>query len=566
MGIHKDARKWLETQFRTCITYQLELQEHEAVPTVAVVDLMQWVHSVENGGIPLVRCLQYFADRIKNIMHARGTTIRTCIVLVDGPTLPAKKLVCHKKRYGNKSVYEDHTGPHLPVDGAQCVPSEWNDFAGNQKLLRRELYPRLFNMFMSCRFFTPNPGQNLILSGFPGRSHYQTMPVPAPWESFVADGGRVWQIRYWDEERELPITEAMEQADPDLYHRAYMVQNVIPCAEYPQGGLLRAEWTQGKCALSEADVRMFWFDHFFQTEHIIFYCNDGDVFPIGGLYARERCIAAPSFRTNGGDDVIKRGTYQFRNRHTVCLPYKRKDLETDPTKGPQQFWNLNKFYALVCEYPPFRAHGVANPMAMVAFLITLSGTDYMKKFLHGMGETTIIYPTFMENLGLLRHLVQVNDVAGLGQTRRARAVIIDEDLFKTFVRFCYSAQAVRTRNGKSFKDDKVRSLSFAQLKSKTKALPSPNETRLRCRQIQYTLELWRNGPMGFEPDIYQQWFGMPYFPYARDPVTGKPMLTEAVAPQSRCTDEAFAHNLYRVRVEGKQLYREPATTTEEPDV
>lgn len=553
MGLPSDEGAWLKSTFRRCITYQMELAEGEKEPTVAIVDLMEWIKWVPPNEETVDAAVKYFVLQIQGIMQKKGSTIKTCIVLVDGAALPIKRLVAHGKRYSKVNVLPSSGAPYLSKDGSDKRPADWISFAANQELLRRELYPRLYNAFLSCRYFTPWPGQNLILSGFPGRSHYETLYVERPWESFTNGDGQVWQVRYWDEQRELPIRERDEREDPALYHRAYMVQNICPCAEYPQGGLVRAEWVEGKCTLSEADVRMFWFDHFFSTEHIVFYCNDGDVFSVGGLYARERCLSAPSVRVTGeGDETQKRGTYQFRNRHTVCLPNKK-------TKGPEanagelQYVNLNMFYALVCEYPPFRAAGVAHPMATLVFMLILAGSDFVPKPFAGLGVQSVIWKTFMDNLPMFTHLVQINDMAGQGRTRHPRAIIMDEKLFKTFARYCYLAKVTGTA---AFKKGKVRKLSYTDLKDRSKnQLPEPNQLRLLCRQIEYNITLWRNGPLGQEPDPFQTWYGLPYFPYARDPETGVPKLVDAVSARDRCADEAYACNLYRVRVEGKQLYQ-----------
>lgn len=561
MGLPSEARAWLEATFADCVAYQMKLGEHEAAPTVAIVDLMQWIKWVPDVENTVQRAVQYFVTQVRHIMQRKGSTIKTCIVLVDGAALPVKRLVAHAKRYSGVEVLPSAGAPYLNRDETALRPTPWLRFAANQELLRRELYPRLYNAFLSCRYFTPWVGQNLILSGFPGRSHYETLYVERPWESFTNGGGQVWQVRYWDEQRELPIRERDERDDPALYHRAYMVQNVCPCAAYPEGGLVRAEWEEGKCTLSEADVRMFWFDHFFSTQHIVFYCNDGDVFSVGGLYARERLLAAPSTRVVGdADETQKRGTYHFRNRHTVCLPNKATK-GPKAALGPLQYVNLNTFYELVCEYSEFRRAGVANPMATLVFMLVLAESDFVPNFLYGMGTQKVVWKTFMDNLPMFTHLVQINDLAGEGHTRRARSIIMDEKLFKTFVRYCYLSKVTSSA---AFKKGAVRKLSYADLKSRTnngdddnkKKMPEPNEIRLRCRQIEYNLTLWRNGPMGFEPDPFQTWFGLPYFPYARDPETGAPKLVEAVSPRDRCADEAFACNLYRVRVEGKQLYRE----------
>jgi hypothetical protein len=337
-----------------------------------------------------------------------------------------------------------------------------------------------------------------------------------------------------------------------------------------------SEWEAARCSLVEVDYRMFWFDRFWPNEHLVFYCNDGDVFSVGGMYARERLLSMPSLEPAGADgELIKRGSYKFRNRHTVCLPYKgtKKRSPDDDLSKPAFDWiNLNKFYAEVSNYYKFREARVQNPMAMLVFLLILSESDYVKKFLYDMGEETIIYPVFFDNLPQFAHLVQVTDLAGVTLIPPPRReVIIDEHMFRLFVRYCYIAKTTHKKDGRTPRDHKVRSLSYADIKKRTqvdskgqpqaerrKHMPESEEIRIRCRQIEYNLALWRNGPLGYEPDPFEEWFGLPYYPYARDPGTGKPKLVDHVSPRQRCVDESFAANLYRVRVLKKRPYHAPA--------
>lgn len=578
MGLEGTRRKWLREKFGRAWATMMKLEKGDSEPGVAVVDFMQFVKAIGN---PDVRTLQsarrYFIEKVKDIMHdrSRRVPIHTCVVLVDLKPLVVKRLVEHDDRYAKKDVFSAKDGhAHLPTNPNEEIPKVWIQFAGNYKLLQRELYPRLWNDFISCRYFTPLPGQTLVLSGFPGRS--LNVPVwNAQPERHGPNPTMVWRVCEWNEERDLPLTEKMEQDDPDLYHRCYRVIHEKPSPMHPQGHVYVDEWEQGKSALAEADYRMFWFDRFWPHDHIVFYCNDGDVFSVGGMYARERLLEMPAYDVGPDGTLSKRGPYHFRNRHTVCLPYKSKVLrpgDLPASREPKYDWiNLNLFYEDVCEYGPFRDAGVQNPMATLVFLLILSKSDYVKKFLYDMGEDTLIWPVFFENLPQFTHLIQVTDLAGvLLEPPQRRHIIIDEHMFRLFVRYCYVAKTTHKKDGLTPRDHKVRKLSYADIKNRTKVdskgkpqmekrkhMPESEEIRIRCRQIEYNLSLWRNGPLGHEPDPFEEWFGLPYYPYAHDPLTGKPKIVDVVSPRQRCVDEAYAANLYRVRVLQKRLHIQP---------
>lgn len=574
MGLPTDRRKWLRRTFRTAWKEMLHLKEGEAPPGVALVDFMQFIKVIGDDKVTtLEQARRYFVRKVRDLMldNSRTHRIHTCVVMVDLAPLPVKRLVEHSERYAKKDVLSAKGGPYLPVAWNENIPLPWIRFAGNYKLLQRELYPRLWNDFITCRYFTPAPGQTLILSGFPGRS----LHVPV-WNTNPERGMHTeteWRVCEWNEKEDLPLKAAHEEADPDLYHRTYRVFHEPPNAAHPQGHIHVSEWEAARCTLVEVDYRMFWFDRFWPNEHLVFYCNDGDVFSVGGLYARERLTQVPSYEAAGpGGELIRRGDYHFRNRHTVCLPYKstEKRHEHDDLSQPAYDWiNLNEFYEDVCEYTPFREAHVQNPMATLVFLLILCESDYVKKFLYRMGADTIIWPVFFDNLPQFAHLVQVTDLSGFHLTAQRRQVILDEEMFRLFVRFCYVAKTTHKKDGLTPRDHKVRRLSYADIKKRTMTdskgkpqaerrnhMPESEEIRLRCRQIEYNLTLWRNGPLGFEPDPFEEWFGLPYYPYARDPATGKPKMVDAVSPRQRCLDEAFAANLYRMRVRNKRPYQQ----------
>lgn len=554
----------------------LHLGAGEAPPGVALLDFMQYIKVISDDKIEtLEQARRYFVSKVRDLMldDSRTHRIHTCVVMVDLAPLPVKRLVEHADRYAKKDVLSSK-GKYLPVAWTDKIPLPWIRFAGNYKLLQRELYPRLWNDFITCRYFTPAPGQTLVLSGFPGRSLH--VPVWNPNPERNQHGQTEWRVCEWDEARDLPLTADHEKADPDLYHRTYRVRHEPPSAAHPQGHVQVSEWEAARCSLVEVDYRMFWFDRFWPNEHLVFYCNDGDVFSVGGMFARERLLNVPAVEIAGpGGELMRRGEYHFRNRHTVCLPYKSKEKrhEEDDLSKPAFDWiNLNHFYEDVCEYYPFREAQVQNPMATLVFLLILSESDYVKKFLYDMGEDTIIHPVFFDNLSHFSHLVQVTDLSGHHLTAQRRDVIMDEDMFRLFVRFCYVAKTTHLqKDGLTPRTPKVRRLSYDDIKKRTqvdskgqpqaerrKHMPESEEIRLRCRQIEYNLALWRNGPLGYEPDPFEEWFGLPYYPYARDPATGKPKLVDVVSPRQRCVDEAFAANLHRVRVLKKRIYQQEA--------
>jgi hypothetical protein len=538
-------------------------------PTVAIVDFMQYVKYIPPDIATKSAVLQYFVSKISHLMlNKHRSTLTTMIVVVDGEPLDVKRMIEHKKRYKNVSVYKSEGGKkrYLPRNSEDLMPREWIRFAGSYKLLRRELYPELFNAFITCRYFTPLPGQTLILSGFPGRSRWETVynnhlgggTTPSgvsPWDARTSTEGQVLVVAPWTD---LPITRTMEQEDPDLYNRVYYVKNIPPCQQYPKGALERAEWkeacasnvpgTFGANGLAEADVRLFYYDHWFQNEHIIFYINDGDVFSIGLLYASERCTAISPHT----------GQYVFRNQHTVCLPYKKgkkkkkgvaeKEVPAAPAAGKEEYVNLNILYQLVRSYPQLQ--GVQNPVASFVFLLIMAETDFFKDFLKGMGAQKVIWKVFFENAQLLSHLVQLSDDGVPRSTRTPRTAIMDEDMFRQFIYYCYLEKHKNSVGGRPTFSE-LQKATQVDAKGKPKAdeayyLPDRNRIRLWCRQVEWNLLYWKNGPLGHFPNPFEMWYDLPYYPYWKDPA-GKPVMVDVVATRPKPVDWVYAQHMYAHR-------------------
>jgi hypothetical protein len=345
----------------------------------------------------------------------------------------------------------------------------------------------------------------------------------------------------------------MERADPDLYNRTYLVRT------FPNGDYAREEWQAAYNTISEADIRMFWFDHFYQTRHICFYLNDGDVFSIGALYAFERRTGIHVPPIAGAPPK-----YEFRNRHTACLPYlkKKKPEASSPNLaeeavdlGREEYVNLDLLYAQMREYAPMVEAGVQNPVLSMVFLIVLCGSDFCNKFLHDMGSQNIIWNVFLQNANVFSHMVMLGEGVP-GATRTPRTIVVDEDAFKLFVRYCYLAKYEPYR-----KKLRVQRLSYAQLDERTRFkadmktpqtdtrlhLPDSNTIRRHCRAILWNLCYWKNAPLGHSPDPFELWQGVPYFPYKKD-AKGKAQLSDVVSHKPKPVDRVFEQHLYRMRL------------------
>lgn len=552
MTFDPETKEFLEDEFPSAFKWTLDKNGNY---TILICDFMQFTKSKPKVVETLDELVQHFKQIVMDLLYRTADTIRICIICVDGKPVEVKRMIAHVKRYADKDILQyDPKNPRLPSEGTDLIPKDWITFAGNYELLRRELYPILFNAFMFG--IEPKEGQSLILSGFPGRSGYEQAHTERPWECNVNDGGRVWQVKKWDKS-ELPITPAMEAEDCDLYHRVYIVENVPKSPQFPDGALVRREWEEAKTDISEGDLRILWFEHWFQMENIVFCINDGDIFSLGLLYGQERLLnKAPT------------GEYQFRNKHTVMLKY----IETEKKKKkrekrgiyilpePYHYINMNLLYQLVCEYPVFKRNCVQSPIATMVFLFIMAKTDFFHDFLKGMGAQKVIWKVFFENIVIFTHLVQYS-TAVPRSTRDPRHVVIDEEAFRKFIIFCF----LHTYEPALLTRLKTERVTFQQLSDRTKTLangkkredtgyhmPERNQVRSWCRQIEWNFNYWAEGPRGIHVDPYELWYGMPYFPYRVNPETGKPEFIQMVSPRPKPVDTVYSQHFLRNRIKSQK--------------
>jgi hypothetical protein len=509
--------------------------------SVVIYDLMKDMKSLPENVHTLDDVFYYFCNRLKSFLYDAPPCMTTLIVLVDREPPPVKRMVTHGKRYKNKDVFESSGAPYLPVKGTDLVPNPWIRFAGNFQLLQRELYPRLLNVFMSGNFLMPRPGQKIVFHGFPGYIEYVATYKQQAYALHSNDKNEVPQIHYWNPETELPITPEMEKRDPQLYNRIFYVENIPPCQEWPQGYVMRAEWTEASNAIREADGAMFFYDHFFQHQNIMFVCNDGDVFSYGLLYSYERVVANA-----------------FRNIHYVCLPYKKT---TDNEFFPQgqipkyEYVDFNLLYKQVLDDKAMQAAGVQNHVATLVFLLIMAETDFFKGYAKGVGVENVIWKTFYSCMDIFSHLVQLS--CGVSpSTRTTRHIIIDEDAFRLLIHYSYVQKygipMEKKLKGKKLTYDMLKLRCSQDAKGNSKDdidyhLPSRNTIRLWCRQVDWNIHYYKNAPFGAEcePDPYEKYDGLPLYPYDINPETGVPEMIDVVCARRKPVDEVYAQHMFK---------------------
>lgn len=548
MGLTPFARVFLKKTYASAFSFN---RPKDA--TVVIYDLMKDMKFMPEEVTTLDQAICYITGKIQRLLtNTREYPVQTVVVLVDRKPPPVKRMVIHTTRYKNKDVLSAKDGPYLPVQLTHLIPTPWIRFAGNYRNLQREFYPRLFNAFFDGLHVTLQPGQTLILHGFPGKTEWQSTYSKEAYMQGTDDRGRVEVVHKWRESTELPITKKMEQNDPDLYNRVFYLKAHPPSAMYPQGLLENSEWKEAKNDISESDGAMFFYDHWFQNENIMFICNDGDVFAYGLLYGYERVTPANV----------------FRNKHYVCMPYKRKEHSHYFEEGNMpkyEYVDLNMLYIKVKEDPVFKRAQVQNHILTMAFLLVIAGCDFFKDYMKGLGAEKVLWATFFSRLSMFSHMVQMSNGV-TPHTRTRRTIVLDEECFILFCHYCYLQRyGKNARKRAKLDEDDVDYLTVEHVQATLNAgkraqqnddyqLPSQNQMRLWARQILWVLLYYKNTPFGNQhsPDPFEMWKGLPFFPYIRNPDTGKPEMVNVVSAYTKPIDEVFLANMYGTKHKQQQ--------------
>ena len=497
------------------------------------------------------------------------------VVQADKVANMMKALVCYEKRYKNRPKLDEAGAPYLPTDGTEKLPEDWMMFAANSKLLKRELYPRLYNAFLNPRMISPGPGQTLILDGFPGLVRNLPVYDTAPWEkSYVGRTDFRKVVCPWDANL-LPLSEEIERADPDLYNRVFVIKGHAPSAQYPQGLLTVEEWEEARNSIGEADLRLFFYDHWFQNTDQIIAANDGDLIPIALLYAHER--------RNGNT---------WRNGQWLKLkkPGGDKHEMVADINTRYEYVNVNVLYDSIMADEHLKAAGVQNPVATMVMLMILGETDFVKNHFFNIGKEKVLWKVFWQKLPMFSHMVQLS-TSTTPSTRIPRTIVLDEELFFRFAGYCYTqkygesarklAKFNKNKNWKMDKsqpkfidpdDEQLKQMWPKVLKERTRKkatgkpqenekyhYPEKTEVRKWCRWIEWNFLYWLNGmrhpDSAYDPDVFEVYRGFPYYGFMRDPKSGAAIPAPCVSAKRKQIDQVFKVHLLKHREKRKNKRR-----------
>lgn len=553
MTLPTEIRRKLKKRYKPAFSFALTIK-----PDVIIVDFMRFIKVLPDDLRIKSWVIKYFVDRVKDLLYDTASSVRFVIVMVDGKPIPVKKMVAHVDRYKAGVYASKQVNQVYPKDDNEVMPLDWNKFSGNYKLLRRALYPDLFNALLNV---VPLPGQELILSGFPGRTIWTIAEEgERPWElKPSATQQKVRVILPW-RQHELPIPKELEKADPDLYHRTFVIRTE------PTGIIRKYEWEDAKCDISESDIRIFFFDHWFQQSNILIVGNDGDFITIANLYAEERR------QTNDPNEK----DMLFRNNHIISLPYLSKGpdepLEEMDENDKQHFLHggspkdqyiyMNEFHRLVAKDKDLCK--TQHPHLALAFLVIMSKTDFFMDVCKGIGADKGIWPVFLDNIPVFRALVQ-QAMGVVPNTRTERRIQMDELAFEHFIHLIYLNSHAKGKD-----------MTYEELKHKTQHtakgvykedtdyhLPERNTIRKWARQVLWNLLYWKNGPLGYFPSPFEMWDGVPYYPYWKDPKTGKFEMTDMVSASAKPVQAIFAQNMRGNHMKQAKREREEENPREE---
>ena len=573
MGIAKFVRDFTRDHYIQAFSYEppafldpLFSRPNKTRPGMEASDYMRFIKGKPQGIDKLNHLISWIVNNARATLEARNG-INTLVVQVDKVVNDMKRLVCYDKRYKNKNVFDEKEGPFLPQEDDGPLPEDWMAFAGNSKLLRRELYPRLYNAFLNPAMITPGPGQTLILDGFPGLVRNLPVYDNAPWEKTYVGRTDFRKVVCMWEMNHLPITEEMEEADPDLYNRVFAIKGHAPSQKYPNGLLTVEEWEEARNSIGEADLRLFFYQKWYEHHDQVISANDGDLIPISLLLCKERLNG--SRWTNGVWLKLKKPG----GDSSELL----KDMDTR-----YEYINVNTLYDSIMKDSHFKAAGVQNPVATFVFLMILGETDFVKNHFFNVGKEKVVWKVFWQKLHMFSHMVQLS-TATTPSMHIPRTIVLDEELFILFTGYCYTQKyGESARNLSKFKKNKNWKVDKTQpkfidppeeelkskwpllLKDRTRKKASgkiqenekyyyPEKTQVRkwCRWIEWNMLYWINGARDadskFDPDVFETHRGFPYYGFIRDPETQNPTPAPCVSARRKSVDEVYKIHLLKTR-------------------
>lgn len=484
MGIKPFVRLFLEGEMtpKSWMPHPPKLLRDPNRPKYAIEDNQHVIKTMmaKHEGARTVHLLKCeIAEHHLARMKRRGVPVSKYISCFDRGTPVVKAAVEHTHRDQGIDPWPE------PTDGAPIFdesrpddilpilePGNWRRFCRTRHLVRRHLYPLIFNTLIDPNYVMLEPNQLIVLHGIPGQ--WKMVPrhdIPV-WDSDgsapmrrgpVYDAGddgsgeRMMPMLV----KRGPVTEDEELADPEVYDRIWLIEG----RRGPDGRpyMHYEEWKEAKNSLLEADMAIVFYDKFFPKEDCLVYGNDGDFIPILLAYARERKVAdgwrnhmwlrMPNLRLSDAE-VARKEREEKRKKGIELLPqeleeeriYMQKKMEYErlypgktyraPNPNPELYYDINDMWTTLHEHNEWGAAGVQNAVLSMIALIIMAGNDFFKEMLPGVSTekaTNHIWTEFLENPAEYRHLFQLSKHLE-PDPRALREPVIDEELF---IEFCH---------------------------------------------------------------------------------------------------------------------------------
>jgi hypothetical protein len=360
----------------------------------------------------------WFTDLIKSAMRNTDVLpLRKYVACFDRWTPPVKGIVCHGDRDDGivplevGVIHLDDADPGSPIPNGE----DWKRLMASRDVMRRQLFPILYNACIDERYFTPQPGELLILHGLPGNLEYRNVPLWAQGPG----GESTMPVLIPRSPSAMPAD--WDQREPDAFQRIWLIEG----RPGPGGSVEvhREEWLEAKNNIGEADLATCFYDHWFAQENCVVRTGDGDAISIALLYAHERLLPDGN----------------FRNNMYIWMP--RVEVGSDKVRRYSHEWfSINELWRNIRSDVRFAGEGVQNAIVTFVTLVILSGTDFFagpnKNFLPNVGAEKAVWPSFAENTRQFSHMCQLSWLTE-PDTRQHRHIVVDVDAFIAFAHSCY---------------------------------------------------------------------------------------------------------------------------------
>ena len=478
---------------------------------------------------------QYIAKFVAGLLRDPSSgNVKTLVLMVDkGSSVIPKRVHCYPTRYRNRKPSADCGHIDLADDSAS-LPPDWSAFVSNGELVKRELYPLIVLALTDPKYFSPGDREHVFLHGFPFM--YQGGNAIAPFREAVTDQ---WLER-----------------DPQTYDRVGVLDCVRPNRFAPPQTRLYP-YKQAENRIQEGDLGIaYYVEILHQHPVVIVWINDSDAVPILLLsgYDRRRMKSCPTV-------IWKMPLVNARKRLEDWEKRSKGNPDHDPTMDPRPadiYVNVDKLYDLIESDSggPWGKYAgcVQNKCASLAFMMILSGTDFMRGFAKGVGWSSVVLPTFFHNLDVYSHMVMLCKV-GERATLLERTPAVDEQLFYDFTLRCYAVkyQKRMESNGTRMHREALSAVSQIGAK-KSFYMPGRAAVRIQGRNALWNLAYWLNGHLTPEQFLdpengkfhpLRSVEGMPYWGYEQPDPEGEPVVSAEIYPLQLDYSEDFAVHMYK---------------------